>query len=171
VFLFWFCCCCVWFSCVWFSSFSTTPRDWLGRASPKYIRAVLTGRIYGTYIRVPRVRAVNTGVFFDTGSYGPYVQVSKSVPVYMGRIYGYVYIPLDFCVEWDVSIPINTARIYRYTFRHPYVRAVRTGVKKCTRIYGTYTRDPYVRAVNTARQYGSYIRVVRIDRKSTNRHG
>jgi len=57
-----------------------------------YVRLVglRTGRLHGPYVwvskNVPvRTARLRTGAFFDTRAYGPYVRVSKNAPVHTGR--------------------------------------------------------------------------------------
>jgi len=52
--------------------------------------------LHAAHMYRPFVRPVYTGAFFNTHMYGPYIQVSKSAPVCMGRIYRTCECPLQF---------------------------------------------------------------------------
>jgi len=54
---------------------------WDAQADPEGLRPIRTTRTYGPYIG-PYSRPICTGVFFHTRMYGPYVRVSKNVPVH-----------------------------------------------------------------------------------------
>jgi len=79
----------------------------------------------------------------------------------MARTYGPSLRPVRTGVE---KCPARTYRPYvRVHFSTPYLRAVHTGIKKCTRTYGPYL------PVHTARMYGPYVRVVIVGLNSQRR--
>jgi len=72
--------------------------------------------------------------------------------VVMSRLQIYILGYSGWLVRAEYTGRIYMARIYGWTFWHPY-----TGRK-----YGCQKMHPYVRAVHTARTYGPYVRVVHI---------